>query len=177
MTPEKMLISHQGSFEYETINHLLIEASSHMDNIGVERKIKKRTFCVMAEFLENIQKHTDYLKSQNMEGKNLTKSRFTFQQQNGDLVLTTGNLIYNKNIKRFKNRLERLNKLDINGLKRLYRYSISNTNISEKGGAGLGFIDIALKARNKIQYSFKPLNAKVSYCVLQVKISNKENIG
>jgi hypothetical protein len=38
--------------------------------------------------------------------------------------------------------------------------------ISEKGGAGLGLIDIAKKTGSKLSYQFKELNDEVSFFIL-----------
>lgn len=171
MSITKTLLNYQGKVEHETINSLLNQASIEMQKVGINRKLQKRTFCIIAEFLENIQKHAAFMHSNNLSDC-LTKSRFTFEKRSNDLFLTTGNVIYNKSIKTFQEKLDRLNRLDTSSLKRLHSFCIANGQISEKGGAGLGFIEVVLKSRNKISYNFKPLDDKISYCILQVRISN-----
>lgn len=173
MSVTKTLLNYQGKVEYETINLLLTQADSQMERVGINRKLKKRTYHVIAEFLENIQKHADFLRTHRLSDSSITKSRFTFQQDHEDLILTTGNVIFNKNIRKFQDKLDRLNQMDVDGLKRLHSYCIANGELSNKGGAGLGFIEVVMRSKSKISYNFKPLDDKISYCILQVKISKQ----
>ena len=45
------------------------------------------------------------------------------------------------------------------------------TAISDKGGAGLGFIDIARKTGSPLEYHFEPLDDKNSFFLLKTSIS------
>ena len=45
--------------------------------------------------------------------------------------------------------------------------------LSNKGGAGLGLIDIARKTSKKIKYEFIPINARYSYFLLKVVIDKR----
>jgi hypothetical protein len=45
------------------------------------------------------------------------------------------------------------------------------TAISEKGGAGLGFIDIARKTGNPLEYHFEPIDEKNSFFLLKTSIN------
>ena len=53
----------------------------------------------------------------------------------------------------------------------IYTYMLENNGkLSEKGGGGLGLIDIAKKSRNKLQYSFKEIDDDYSFFTLTVNI-------
>jgi hypothetical protein len=73
-----------------------------------------------------------------------------------------------------KNRLEQVNSLDQEGLKQLFKESRLNTTISEVGGAGLGFIDMARKSNNKLVYNFIEQNDTMSFFTLLSTISTKK---
>ncbi|HSY61943.1 MAG TPA: SiaB family protein kinase, partial [Cytophaga sp.] len=45
--------------------------------------------------------------------------------------------------------------------------------LSEKGGAGLGLIEIARRSGGKLSYSFKPLNEELSYFYFKSKIATE----
>ena len=47
--------------------------------------------------------------------------------------------------------------------------------LSAKGGAGLGFIDIARKSGNKLEYFFKEINSYSSFFILTTKVSRISN--
>ena len=46
----------------------------------------------------------------------------------------------------------------IPGLKEFYMDTLTDGQRSSKGGAGLGFITVAMKAKSKIEYTFETLN-------------------
>jgi len=55
------------------------------------------------------------------------------------------------------NKIDQLNKLTTDEIKRLYRETINNSAFSAKGGAGIGMIDMARKTGNKLNYQFLPV--------------------
>ena len=56
-------------------------------------------------------------------------------------------------------------------LKQLYKEIIKGTEISDKGGAGLGFVDMARKSGNGLEYSFEKLDSEYSFFSLKSTIS------
>ena len=58
-------------------------------------------------------------------------------------------------------------------LKHIIREILGNGKLSEKGGVGLGLIDIAKKSRNKLGYSFKEIDKDYSFTLI-VKILKKK---
>ena len=47
---------------------------------------------------------------------------------------------------------------------------LTNGIISNKGGAGLGFITMAMKSKNKLKYLFEEINDKLSCFTVEVKV-------
>ena len=47
---------------------------------------------------------------------------------------------------------------------------LTNGIISNKGGAGLGFITMAMKSKNKLNYKIEEINDRISCFTLEVKI-------
>ena len=68
-------------------------------------------------------------------------------------------------------RLEEFNSLDEAELKAKYRELIKASRISEKGGAGLGLIDIIKKTKNKIDYQSTPLDSDYSFFIQQSSVN------
>ena len=74
--------------------------------------------------------------------------------------------------------LEKINSLDRDGLKQLYKQQIKEGRLSTKGGAGLGFIDIAKKTGNPLHYSFISIDDEFSFFIISSKISRtQDDIG
>ena len=67
--------------------------------------------------------------------------------------------------------LKKINKSNKKSLKELYKEQIKKGRLSDKGGAGLGFIDIARKTGQQLMYSFLDINEKKTYFVLTSTVS------
>ena len=51
---------------------------------------------------------------------------------------------------------------------------LSDENISDKGGAGLGLIEMARKTGNNIDFDFEKISEEQSYCYLMFKIKHPD---
>ena len=68
-------------------------------------------------------------------------------------------------------RLKRLHELSETELKQEYLDVLTNGELSKKGGAGLGFLTIALKSNGNLQFEFKPLNDNYSLFSMTANVS------
>ncbi len=176
MVDKKVILSYNGHFKFETIQFLIYKAKKEMDAMGTDIPIKKKVVNIMVECLENIHKHGNSLPEGEFEPEILKKytSQFIFEIQGEDYFIRTGNIILNSTIENIKRKVDQVNQLDREGLKKLYEQVITKTTISKKGGAGLGIIDMALKSNNKIEYNFEKINKQLSYYEIKLKISKKK---
>ena len=60
---------------------------------------------------------------------------------------------------------------DDKALKAYYLEHLENNTMSDKGGAGLGFITIGMKSGNKLKTNFKKINNEFSLFILKATIS------
>jgi hypothetical protein len=67
-------------------------------------------------------------------------------------------------------RLNAVKSLSDTDLKKQYMDVLSNGELSAKGGAGLGFLTIALKSGNNMDFEFQGLNKEYSLFSLQSKV-------
>ena len=56
----------------------------------------------------------------------------------------------------------------------MYKKQIKEGKISEKGGAGLGLIDIARKTEEPLEYQFLQLDQDTFFFILKVEINAKK---
>ena len=60
-----------------------------------------------------------------------------------------------------RTRIDNVNNQDREELKDLYKTTITNGEFTAQGGAGLGFIEMAKTAGNKLEYTFEGLSKEV----------------
>ena len=80
----------------------------------------------------------------------------------------------NVQVEEIKSRIVQVNNLDRRGLKNLYKDTILTTEISEKGGAGLGIINMAIISENKLEARFQEINNDFSSYALIMKIDKRK---
>lgn len=163
MLARNLILVYEGEFTQEITKSVLSMAERNMDSIGEESSIKRKVFNVMVECLQNIVKH-------NEEDVNRA-AIFMIGKQNDEYVITSGNTVKNESIDVLSDKLDKINSLDKDGLKTLYKEIIKSNGISEKGGAGLGFVDMARKSGNKLEYDFEKLDDEQSFFSLRTTIT------
>jgi len=168
MKTNNVVLVYEGDFTQTTTKSILSMAERNLESSGEESGIKKRIFNVMVEALQNIVKHSDEIQ----EGENKHHAAiFLIGNEQCRYSIMSGNPIRNENIPTLRKSLEKINGLDKEGLKELYKEIIKNTTISEKGGAGLGFVDMARKSGEKLEWSFVDVDSEFSFFCLKVNIS------
>ena len=140
----KMLVSHFGEFSQDLVNSLTTNIEEIMLDAGAKKGVVKRMFSILVEGLQNIRIHGE----RDADGNQV--SFLIVVQNENHYQVTFGNLVSVKIIDRLIDRIEALNKMRQEEVKALYMETLSNGIMSSKGGAGLGFITISLKSKNKI---------------------------
>jgi hypothetical protein len=169
MLEQNLILVYQGDFTQETTKSILAMAERNLDASGEESSIKRKVFNVMVEALQNIVKHSS--EAGQRAGSLVSQSAiFMIAKHNNRYSVMTGNPIPKDQVSLLTQTLNDLNGKDKEGLKELYKQIITNTNISEKGGAGLGFVDMARKSGEKLEFSFTGMDDNLEFFCLRVNI-------
>jgi hypothetical protein len=167
MMSQKLILVYQGDFTQESTKSILAMAERNLDSSGEESSIKRKVFNVMVEALQNIVKHSDEL----VDGEVRSHAAiFLIGKEANRYCIMSGNPIRKANVPILKQKLDQINGLDKDGLKDLYKDIIKNTTISEKGGAGLGFVDMARKSGEKLEFDFPEMSADYCFFCLRVNV-------
>jgi anti-sigma regulatory factor (Ser/Thr protein kinase) len=163
--PERQLvISHLGELNQEKISELSTRVEEQLMAMAISKGALRKMFNIVIEALQNILLHGE----KDKEG--FQHSYIIVGEDNGTLTLCTANLVSNNRVSSMRKRLEGIKALDEQALKGKYMEVLSNGELSDKGGAGLGFLTIALKSGNNIEFHFRNVNDSVSLFSLQSKV-------
>lgn len=168
MLAKNLILVYEGEFTQEITKSVLAMAERNMDSMGEESSIKRKVFNVMVECLQNIVKHADDFK---IKREKKQTAIFMIGKQEDQYIITSGNPVKKEHVDELAVRLEKINSLDKDGLKALYKDIIKGTEISEKGGAGLGFVDMARKSGQKLEFDFEPIDNQFAFFSLKTTIS------
>ncbi len=154
-TPEKIMVDEVAS-----------EIENEMIKRDAPKKCVKGFFSIVVEMMQNINIHGE-------KDAPLQQKSFAIIGANSQnyYYATTGNLIKEEFVKKTEAKLNYINSLTHEELKKYYLQVLSDGNMSHKGGAGLGLITLAIKSNNKIDYSFHKLDNEYSLLKLKTQIN------
>ncbi|NOZ35327.1 MAG: hypothetical protein GXO80_08515 [Chlorobi bacterium] len=164
MKNSDVTFAYEGEITHEITKAFSSLAESHIALSNESNSLQKRVFHVMVESLQNISKHS----SERINPDSITNGQgiFLVTKNDKEYNITTGNVVFNENIPALKEHIEKINSGNKKILKDLYKEKIKFGKLSQKGGAGLGFIDMVRKTGEQLIYTFLDLNDKKSYFIL-----------
>lgn len=169
MLKNNIILVYEGEFTQEITKSVLAMAERNMDSMGEESGIKRKVFNVMVECLQNIVKHGDKYISGEIQ---INTAIFMIGKHKDSYIITSGNPVKESAVEGLKEKLDQINSLDKEGLKILYKDIIKGSaGLTDKGGAGLGFVDMARKSGQPLDYVFEPLGNGHSFFSLRTTIS------
>jgi hypothetical protein len=159
-----------GKFNHNIVKMFSSMAEEDMNSVAVDIGTKKRVYHTMVEILQNMNKHSDEIADAGHVGRGL----FMIGKKGNNYFIITSNKIKNSNVKSLKDSIEIINNSTLEELNDLYTSQLRYGKITEKGGAGLGLLDIARKTNKSLQYNFIALNKFYSYFILKVVIDRRK---
>lgn len=161
-TPEQLVVAHSGVFSADDVNGIAFELEQKLRDAGERKGVVKRLFSILIEALQNIRLHGE----PHPDG---TAAAYLIVTRIAEgYLLQSANLIRSELVDSMTKRLNDLNMLEPVDLKQHYVEVLTNGQISQKGGAGLGFITIAMKSKNSLEFNFKPCNDVAGLDVFEV---------
>lgn len=165
MQSNNIILVYHDEFTDEHYQDLLKLTEQKIDVAIIEKKIRKRIFHIMVEAVQNISRHSATA-PKNISGSSI----FVLGKKENGFFVITGNLVEGEKIDAIKQKIERVNSMDKDGLRELYKTTMEEEGHNEAGGANLGFIDIARKAGDKMEYHFHEIDANYSFFTLKINI-------
>lgn len=165
MADEQLLFIFRGDITEKNSLPLLTLLENEMkdDSYGITGR--KRLFMFVLESLQNIVKHGTRLDRGMMPLVAYSKAGEGYR-------VVTANVIAGDHVENLRKRLEQVNNLDVQGIRELYKKILMNTEFSEKGGAGLGLIEMAVKTGNRLDFDFRPAGDDLSYFILSKTVDS-----
>jgi hypothetical protein len=122
-----------------------------------EKKDKKKLNYVAVELVQNVIKHHDKTYDKNVD------SVFAIHRKENRILMFTGNVINKIQFEKLKKQIDKINSLNEIELQDFYKFTLNEIGYTEKGGAGLGLIDITRKSKTKLTYAVKKISDDYIY--------------
>jgi hypothetical protein len=156
--------SYRGDFTQQLTDSILSLSETNMEVTNEPLKNRKKVYFIMVESLQNITRHQD---TEVLDGF------FSIHKANNGFLITSGNIIENVHIPGLREKLEKINSMSSEQLKEYYYEVLNAGGFSEKGGAGLGLIEMVRKSGNKLCYDFTKINEKHSFFYFQINVKTQ----
>jgi hypothetical protein len=162
----EVLLAYDGVLNIDTISRLETEVESKVTSMAIAKGPLKKIFFISVEALQNMLIHGG------KDDHGHQHNYFILSKNHTKVEIITANLVSNTIIPKLTADVERLNSFqDPAELKSYYMEHLEKNEISDKGGAGLGFITIAMKSGNKLGYEFNKINDDISLFFLKSTVS------
>jgi hypothetical protein len=154
---EKNLLQYQGQLTSEVRVQLLdLLNCIALFNLGHRPDLKKLVGIAL-ELLDNAQR---YNASSDVE--------FHWHIEEGTLVVTIRNKATREDAERLVNAVENIGRMTPEEIARAFKEQLMTEGFGDKGGAGLGMLQIARKVGNQIHADMKPIGGDTFICTSTV---------
>ncbi len=163
-----VILMYEGEVNHEIIKALLYTLESYFYKQNYKRILQKRVFNILVESIQNIEKHTlPIIPGAAIYSKH---GAILISDSTDDIILYSCNIVTDLQKEFLLERRHIIQGKSKGNLREIYKQQLREGAINEKGGAGLGFIDIARKSNNQIQFYFLDINEDFSYYILQSNV-------
>lgn len=162
------LIAYKGRMSDHFFNCMLSEVEEKLQLENPPLKLQKKVINIIIEVFQNIQHYLKNIEIQSSDKFNTII--FLLCKADNGFTIYVGNYIKNESVRVLRERIDKINELDYEELKKLYRFKLENESFQAGGGAGLGIIDIARKSGTKISYNFEVINTSFSFFSLNIAV-------
>ncbi|MBP6333874.1 MAG: SiaB family protein kinase [Bacteroidia bacterium] len=165
-----IILSFKGAITKELLSSIYDIMESRLDQTSDEPQRKKKFYHILVESLQNIFHHMERINGDE-GGLREREAMFMvgYTVDNGYRILT-GNFIRSEEVIVLEEKLKAINAMNQEELREHYRSKLSTTELSDRGGAGLGFIDMARKSGQKLEFSFQAVEPGFHFFTFSVTI-------
>lgn len=166
---QNILLTYNGNISHDVTLAFSELAEKYLFAENKKNNLPERVHIVMIECLQNISKYA-YIENKG-KVKPPGKGIFLVSHSDNGYRIMTGNVIENDKVGKLKSHLDKINSMNKDELKTLKSKQLLETELTEKGGAGIGLIEIARRTDQKIAYDFIPKGDNTSFFLLVVNIN------
>lgn len=170
MLKNDVIVSYRGAFDPKVLTTIAFNLESAVSD-GT-RGFSRKVFKIFIELAENISYYSserEPLGFQDSAGAGI----MMVKDLKDFVYFSAGNLVETDDQKKLEAKIEKVNKLDREGL-RAFKRDLLDMPKSRFGGANIGLIHIALLSGHKLQYQMLNVGGGKTFFVLKIRIDKAE---
>lgn len=171
---QRMSFFLRGKFT-ERFTNIIVDLSENVAGQMEEGFFSRKMSFMLVESFQNVLKHgqTEATLGVYLDDEGI----FSFKVSDKGNFINSINMIQPGDSQGLKMTIDYINALDKASLKSYYMDSLKNNEMSSKGGAGLGFIEIVRKSGSKILYRIDENHVAPILFHQQISLKREENEG
>jgi hypothetical protein len=174
LNDNNILIIYSGPLWAEGLDGMAETLQSRLNLDDMPLNISQAVFSIFIEQMTNMMMYSVEKETfEHTGGKFMEASRglLILGTNKKNYFIQSGNLMKESSVPYLTNRLDYLNTLDKDTLRKFYKEKIKSSNDNpESKGAGVGLIEIARRATEKIEYEINPQGNGLAYFTMYVII-------
>ncbi len=167
---ENLLLTFCGPFSQGIIEEI---GTALQGYLSVCQNPPSHNSSVFSIFIEQTQNIRNYFRSRSIDEFSDPQHGYgivVIGNDSGRFSISSGNLISNADLPSLTERIQHINSLTREELQGLYRQTLRNKKVNESGGAGLGFIEMARRASQPLEFAARTVDDGHSFFTLHVVI-------
>jgi hypothetical protein len=162
------LLRYDGEINTELCRGLTLAVHNQMSYTESDLLTRKRITHVITECLLNLSHHAEMDIQSNLGGGKHV--HILIVANNAGYWIRTVNMVSNKKVNFLTTRLKKINGMTPEELYEWYLMQLQTGEYTNKGTAGLGFIDIARKSGHALGFDFRQVNEHYSEFSFEIRI-------
>lgn len=169
---DNIILMHKGELNFDLVSVLISSLEERLLKIESNKQVRKKFYNLATEIIQNLYYHLEEIRP---DGDTINEyearaALILISARKRFFSFQTGNYVIKSKVKELTAKLDGINSMDGQELRALYKKVLSDNQFSDKGTAGLGFIDIARKSGQKFVFDFHEVNQENSYFTFEIKL-------
>ena len=152
--PNKIIISYKFTINTQNIDMILDKIDNEFNKDEQRKKLQSKIRYLSIEMLQNILHYST--------NKTISESKFEigYNHNKQKYYISSSNQIEKDDIPSITKKIEYINSLDKVSLKQYFKELLKTANQKHEKGAGIGFVEMAKKSTQKIEYNIENISNK-----------------
>jgi len=154
------------------LSHSIIEemGTAVINYLEAEELARMAVQDVFATYIEMAQNVRNYQLLKKLQTGDTGTATILIANKDDKYAVTSGNVIMNSDIDPLVSRINNINGLEPDALKKLIKQQLRSERPPGATGAGIGLMEMAKRSSSRLEYSMRDINDQCSFFTLKVQI-------
>lgn len=163
---EGILMCFNGPFSHSIIEEMGTAIRNHLAAENIARMAVQDVFAVYVEMTQNAR---NYLAFRNIPIEDMGSATILIARQSDCYAVISGNVILREDVDPLVARIDHINALDGDALKKEIRRQL-RCEVEPGKGAGIGLMEMAKRSDGKLEYAIRDINDRYGFLTLKTLV-------